>query len=100
VVWQGRQATAAPYADQVGFSVVNCKCPINWLLVRSPTVKPVSRIAEEFHLVSNSYKSSTEYRCKFSLKSALQYEIAFNLTKMRKPASSRAIKVNPRNNGR
>jgi hypothetical protein len=44
------------------------------------TVKRVSRIAEEFHLVSNSSESSTEYRCKFSLKSALQYEIAFNLT--------------------
>jgi len=44
------------------------------------TVKRVSRIAEEFHLVSNSSESSTEYRCKFSLKSALQYEIAFTLT--------------------
>jgi hypothetical protein len=44
------------------------------------TVKRVSRIAEEFHLVSNSSESSTEYRCKFSLKSTLQYEIAFNLT--------------------
>jgi hypothetical protein len=52
----------------------------NRLLVQLPTVKPVSRIAEEFHLVSNSSESSTEYRCKFRLKSALQYEIAFNLT--------------------
>jgi hypothetical protein len=50
------------------------------LLSRVDTVKRVSRIAEEFHLVSNSSESSTEYRCKFSLKSALQYEIAFNLT--------------------
>jgi hypothetical protein len=48
----------------------------NRLLVQLPTVKPVSRIAEEFHLVSNSSESSTEYRCKFSLKLALQYEIA------------------------
>jgi hypothetical protein len=46
-------------------------CRSNRLLVQ-----PVSRIAEEFHLVSHSSESSTEYRCKFSLKSALQYEIA------------------------
>jgi hypothetical protein len=56
------------------------KWPNNRLLVQLPTVKPVSGIAEEFHLVSSSSESSTEYRCKFSLKSALQYEIAFNLT--------------------
>src|SRR5258708_36123488 len=66
-----RKATSL--SAQVGFS-------INGLLVQLPTVKPVSRIAEEFHLVSNSSESSTEYRCKFSLTSALQYEIAFNLT--------------------
>jgi hypothetical protein len=53
------------------------------LLSRVDTVKRVSRIAEEFHLVSNSSESSTEYRCKFSLKSAPQYEIAFNLTGLR-----------------
>ena len=50
------------------------------LLSRVDTVERVSRIAEEFHLVSNNSESSTEYRCKLSLKSALQYEIAFNLT--------------------
>ena len=50
------------------------------LVAHLPTVKPVSRIIEEFHLVSNSSESSTKYLCKFSAKSALQYEIAFNLT--------------------
>jgi GntR family transcriptional regulator len=48
-------------------------------------VKPVSRIAEEFHLVSNSSESSTEYRYKSALRSALQYEIAFNLTTTGQP---------------
>jgi hypothetical protein len=59
------------------------------------TVKRVSRIAEEFHLVSNSSESSTEYRCKFSLKSALQYEIAFNLrpTAHRTDAQQEALTV-------
>jgi hypothetical protein len=52
----------------------------NQLLVQLLLVKPVSRIAEEFHLVSNSSESSTKYRCKLSSKSAFQYEIAFNLT--------------------
>ncbi len=36
---------------------------IKRLLGQLLTVKPISRIAEEFHLTFNSSEFSTEYRC-------------------------------------